>query len=541
MSKLPVESLAQAATIARGLAMDAVHASQSGHLGLAARLRRDRRGALRARAQPLPRAPRVAQSRPVRPLGGPRVDVPLRVAAPQRLSRHDARRDQALPAAPLEDARSPRADARARAASRRRPGRSARASPTPSGWPSARRWPRRASTRTSTPSSTTTSSASPATAACRRAWPWRRSSFAGHQQLDNLILIYDSNAVTLDAMAKETQSEDTAKRFEAIGFDVQTVDGHEMEAFARGLRAREEGRERQAAAHHRQDAHRQGHPRGRRAPRRRTARAARSSSTPPARRSGFPPEPFYVAPEVRDVLRRRTRRTSTRRTPPGCKTFEAWKAEEPEARRTSSPSRAPTRTRSPSDTTRRTPDATALFAVDPGVPGGHEDRDAQGRAGRPPAARGEDAAPHRRERGPLRLDAQLHRRSQGRRRRLQAGPPHRAQHPLRHPRARHVLHPQRHRRARHLPPERRDVPRLRRLLPRRRSASRRSATCRSSTSSRTTASAWARTGRRTSRSRPSRAFASSRTSTSSAPRIPRRRRARSSPRSSVPTGRRSSP
>ena len=56
-------------------------------------------------------------------------------------------------------------------------------------------------------------------------------AFAGHQKLDNLILIYDANAVTLDAMAKESQSEDAAKRFEAIGFDVQTVDGHEMEAF----------------------------------------------------------------------------------------------------------------------------------------------------------------------------------------------------------------------------------------------------------------------------------------------------------------------
>ncbi len=55
--------------------------------------------------------------------------------------------------------------------------------------------------------------------------------FAGHQRLDNLVLIYDSNAVTLDAMAKETQSEDTAKRFEAIGFDVQTIDGQEMEVF----------------------------------------------------------------------------------------------------------------------------------------------------------------------------------------------------------------------------------------------------------------------------------------------------------------------
>jgi transketolase len=56
-------------------------------------------------------------------------------------------------------------------------------------------------------------------------------AFAGHQKLDNLIIIYDSNAVTLDAMAIETQSEDAGKRFEAIGFDVQTVDGQNMPAF----------------------------------------------------------------------------------------------------------------------------------------------------------------------------------------------------------------------------------------------------------------------------------------------------------------------
>lgn len=54
---------------------------------------------------------------------------------------------------------------------------------------------------------------------------------AGHHKLDNLILIYDSNDVTLDAMAKESQSLDAAARFEAIGFDVQTVDGHDMAAF----------------------------------------------------------------------------------------------------------------------------------------------------------------------------------------------------------------------------------------------------------------------------------------------------------------------
>jgi len=57
------------------------------------------------------------------------------------------------------------------------------------------------------------------------------SAFAGHFGLDNLILIYDNNAVTLDAMAKVTQSEDTGKRFEAYGFDVQKIDGQDMQAF----------------------------------------------------------------------------------------------------------------------------------------------------------------------------------------------------------------------------------------------------------------------------------------------------------------------
>jgi transketolase len=61
------------------------------------------------------------------------------------------------------------------------------------------------------------------------------AAFAGHQQLDNLILIYDSNDVTLDAMADKTQSENAAIRFKSIGWDVQTVDGHDMAAFLKAF------------------------------------------------------------------------------------------------------------------------------------------------------------------------------------------------------------------------------------------------------------------------------------------------------------------
>jgi transketolase len=66
------------------------------------------------------------------------------------------------------------------------------------------------------------------------------SAIAGHFKLDNLILIYDANDVTLDAMAAKSQSEDTGKRFEAYGFEVLHIEkgndlaaGHETLAKAR--------------------------------------------------------------------------------------------------------------------------------------------------------------------------------------------------------------------------------------------------------------------------------------------------------------------
>jgi transketolase len=78
------------------------------------------------------------------------------------------------------------------------------------------------------------------------------SAFAGHFGLDNLILIYDSNAVTLDAMAKVTQSEDTVKRFEAYGFDVQEIEGQDMQAFLDALnvaKERDNGKPQMIVAH----------------------------------------------------------------------------------------------------------------------------------------------------------------------------------------------------------------------------------------------------------------------------------------------------
>jgi transketolase len=56
------------------------------------------------------------------------------------------------------------------------------------------------------------------------------ASFAGHDGLDNLIVIYDQNDVTLDKMADFTQSIDHAKYFDSLGWNVISIDGHDLKA-----------------------------------------------------------------------------------------------------------------------------------------------------------------------------------------------------------------------------------------------------------------------------------------------------------------------
>ena len=60
-------------------------------------------------------------------------------------------------------------------------------------------------------------------------------AFAGHNQLDNLILIYDSNDVTLDAMADLTQGENAEQYFASQQWDAVTINGHDLAAVATAL------------------------------------------------------------------------------------------------------------------------------------------------------------------------------------------------------------------------------------------------------------------------------------------------------------------
>ncbi|MEQ8392784.1 MAG: transketolase [Thalassospira sp.] len=52
-------------------------------------------------------------------------------------------------------------------------------------------------------------------------------SMAGHMKLSKLIVLFDDNGISIDGPTSLSTSEDHTKRFEAAGWDVQEIDGHD--------------------------------------------------------------------------------------------------------------------------------------------------------------------------------------------------------------------------------------------------------------------------------------------------------------------------
>ena len=61
-------------------------------------------------------------------------------------------------------------------------------------------------------------------------------SWAGTLKLDDLILVYDSNNITIEGTADLAMTDDTKKRFEAYGWKVYACDGHDFDQIDRTFR-----------------------------------------------------------------------------------------------------------------------------------------------------------------------------------------------------------------------------------------------------------------------------------------------------------------
>ncbi|HOV13566.1 MAG TPA: transketolase, partial [Spirochaetota bacterium] len=60
-------------------------------------------------------------------------------------------------------------------------------------------------------------------------------SIAGHLKLDNLIAIYDSNKISIEGSTSITFTEDVAKRFDAFGWEVIKINGHDFNDIKKGF------------------------------------------------------------------------------------------------------------------------------------------------------------------------------------------------------------------------------------------------------------------------------------------------------------------
>ena len=62
-------------------------------------------------------------------------------------------------------------------------------------------------------------------------------SFAGHQKLNKLIVLWDNNSISIDGPTELAVSDDQLARFKAHGWNVTDVDGHDFEAVEKALQA----------------------------------------------------------------------------------------------------------------------------------------------------------------------------------------------------------------------------------------------------------------------------------------------------------------
>ncbi|MBV8518327.1 MAG: transketolase [Acidobacteria bacterium] len=154
-------------------------------------------------------------------------------------------------------------------------------------------------------------------------------SIAGHLGLGNLIYFWDDNHISIEGDTRLAFSEDVRKRFEAFGWHVQSIDGHDRAAVRKAIRKaqRETAKPSLICArtvigwgspkyHGTARAH--GEPLG----------ADEVKATKAA--LGWPEEPaFYVPPEVREEFAKRTKKLARERKK-WDREMTGWRARNPQ-------------------------------------------------------------------------------------------------------------------------------------------------------------------------------------------------------------------
>jgi transketolase len=155
------------------------------------------------------------------------------------------------------------------------------------------------------------------------------ASIAGHLGLGNLIYLYDDNNISIEGETRLAFSEDVRRRFDAAGWHVITIDGHDRSAIRKAIKRGQKETARPTmivcrtvigwgSPKYHGTARAHGEPLG----------ADEVKATKEA--LGWPQEPtFHVPDEVREEFQRKTRKLSRQRKQ-WEKEMTAWRARHPE-------------------------------------------------------------------------------------------------------------------------------------------------------------------------------------------------------------------
>lgn len=156
------------------------------------------------------------------------------------------------------------------------------------------------------------------------------SSLAGHLGLGKLIVIYDSNQISIEGETDLAFGEDVGKRYEAYGWHVQSIDGHDFDQIRKAIEAAKAETKKPSLIIARTHI-------GFGSPKQDSAESHGAPLGPEAvrelkKRLGLPEEEFYVPQNVYDFFAK-LREEKRQLRQQWENTFEQWSKEYPELRK----------------------------------------------------------------------------------------------------------------------------------------------------------------------------------------------------------------
>jgi transketolase len=154
------------------------------------------------------------------------------------------------------------------------------------------------------------------------------ASLAGHLKLGNIIYIYDDNHITIDGRTEDSFSEEVGARFKALGWHIQSIDGHDHVAIHKAVKKAQKVSDKPSLILARTHIA-QGSPNKHDLSSAHGSPLGKDEAAATRRNLGWPEQTFYIPEEVRSLCQKKTS-GNKRGHNKWQKELAAWRLQNPE-------------------------------------------------------------------------------------------------------------------------------------------------------------------------------------------------------------------